>query len=174
VTNDPAHAAAFEALLIAEGSDWWWWYDHRHQAPNKYDFDVLFRYYIRTVYLVTGAEPPIDLDRSLYEQVQRTDDSATYVIPVTYPMSTMHRSNVAARDITVDRTETATRVTLSLARPLGADEELAFTVNGMSAPERVDSGTLRHTLPPGTKSISVVVEEHASHGSPLVFQREHI
>ena len=48
-------------IYIAEGSDWFWWYGPEHNAPNKPDFDIIFRWRIAEIYKMLGAEPPADL-----------------------------------------------------------------------------------------------------------------
>jgi len=45
-------------IYIAEGSDWFWWYGPEHNAPNKQDFDVLFRWRIEKIYKQLGLAPP--------------------------------------------------------------------------------------------------------------------
>ena len=40
----------FELVAVAESSDWFWWYGDQHIAPNKPDFDVLFRWYLTEIY----------------------------------------------------------------------------------------------------------------------------
>lgn len=45
-------------IYIAEGSDWFWWYGDSHFAPNKYDFDDLFRYHIAEIYRISDSSIP--------------------------------------------------------------------------------------------------------------------
>lgn len=47
-----------EEFLIAEGSDWFWWYYPQHQAENKPDFDILFRWHLKNIYKLLGLEIP--------------------------------------------------------------------------------------------------------------------
>ncbi len=54
--------AAWEALMIAQGSDWFWWYGDDFTSENDADFDRLFRDQIRAAYTSVGAEPPSFLD----------------------------------------------------------------------------------------------------------------
>ena len=49
---------AIEEIYIAEGSDWFWWYGEEHQAENKADFDVLFRWHIDNIYKMLNLEIP--------------------------------------------------------------------------------------------------------------------
>ncbi|OGU58456.1 MAG: hypothetical protein A2X64_08595 [Ignavibacteria bacterium GWF2_33_9] len=45
-------------FMIAEGSDWFWWYGPEHHAPNKQDFDILFRWHIKEIYELMGEKVP--------------------------------------------------------------------------------------------------------------------
>lgn len=50
--------AAWEAIYIAEGSDWNWWYGDEHVTETQEDFDELFRSYLIKVYEIMGADIP--------------------------------------------------------------------------------------------------------------------
>ncbi len=52
---------ALKECYIAEGSDWFWWYGNQHNAENKGDFDVMFRWHLRQIYRLIGADPPQEL-----------------------------------------------------------------------------------------------------------------
>ncbi len=52
---------AMNEIYIAEGSDWFWWYGDSHFAPNKYDFDDLFRWHIEKIYKLLVLEPPANV-----------------------------------------------------------------------------------------------------------------
>lgn len=162
--TDPAHAAAREALLIAEGSDWFWWYEPRHQAPNKYDFDVLFRYHLRTIYSTVGLQPPVDLDRTLYELAHATDHGGSYTIPVSYGMSTMHVADVIARDVTVEADHGMVTLTLSLNREMLEGESVTFLVDGNAQAVQRDATHLVHraTMSAGATCMIVVTEQRPS------------
>lgn len=54
-------AAAYEALLVAESSDWCWWFGPEHQSAQDADFDNLFRKNLSQVYRALGTEPPDEL-----------------------------------------------------------------------------------------------------------------
>jgi alpha-amylase/alpha-mannosidase (GH57 family) len=54
-------AAAYEALLTAEGSDWFWWYGPEHSSSNDAEFDAMFRKLLTTVYRQLGNEAPDEL-----------------------------------------------------------------------------------------------------------------
>ncbi len=51
-----------EEIYIAEGSDWFWWYGPEHSAPNKDDFDMMFRERLKNIYRLIGKSAPPELD----------------------------------------------------------------------------------------------------------------
>ncbi|MGE3800328.1 MAG: glycoside hydrolase, partial [Candidatus Kapaibacterium sp.] len=53
--------AAYEELLIAEGSDWFWWYGDENTTVNDPLFDQLFREHLQNVYQLIGKEVPENL-----------------------------------------------------------------------------------------------------------------
>jgi alpha-amylase/alpha-mannosidase (GH57 family) len=57
----PAPAAAVEALLAAEGSDWLWWRGDDQDSEQDPAFDALFRDHLASVYRLCGAEAPAEL-----------------------------------------------------------------------------------------------------------------
>ncbi len=59
---------ALEMALIAEGSDWFWWYGDDNIAPNKLDFDELFRWYLKKIFTTLGFEPSVDLNQPISRQ----------------------------------------------------------------------------------------------------------
>lgn len=59
--NSEKYSKAMEIALIAEGSDWFWWYGDDNIAPNKDDFDILFRYYLQQIYEILEEEIPEEL-----------------------------------------------------------------------------------------------------------------
>lgn len=77
----------YNELLIAEGSDWFWWYGPEHNAPNKPDFDILFRWRIKRIYEMLGEIPPLSLNHPIGQeridifklpvsQIKQTNDNA--------------------------------------------------------------------------------------------------
>ena len=58
-------AAAFEALYMAEGSDWFWWFGEDQDSGNDVEFDELFRMHLANVYRAIGVEPPAMLARHI-------------------------------------------------------------------------------------------------------------
>ncbi|MFO7265951.1 MAG: glucodextranase DOMON-like domain-containing protein [Limnochordales bacterium] len=67
--HDPAHAdriaAAWDAMLAAEGSDWFWWYGNDQDSGNDAAFDQLFRRHVAGVYERLGLTPPSRLARPI-------------------------------------------------------------------------------------------------------------
>lgn len=57
--------AAFEALYMAEGSDWFWWFGADQDSGNDDEFDDLFRTHLKNVYRSLGSEPPAELERHI-------------------------------------------------------------------------------------------------------------
>jgi len=55
----------FEALYMAEGSDWFWWLGTDRGAAYDHDFEVLFRLHLTNAYRLAGLEPPAALARPL-------------------------------------------------------------------------------------------------------------
>ena len=53
--------AAYEALLMAEGSDWYWWFGPEHSSANDAEFDAFFRQLLSEVYQSLGREAPDEL-----------------------------------------------------------------------------------------------------------------
>jgi alpha-amylase/alpha-mannosidase (GH57 family) len=60
-----AKDTAYEALLIAEGSDWFWWYGPENTSSNKAEFDQLFRDRLANVYHSLGLAPPAGLSQPI-------------------------------------------------------------------------------------------------------------
>jgi alpha-amylase/alpha-mannosidase (GH57 family) len=54
-------AAAFEALLMAEGSDWTWWFGPEHSSANDAEFDAFFRQLLSESYQNLGGDAPDEL-----------------------------------------------------------------------------------------------------------------
>lgn len=59
--------AAFEALYMAEGSDWFWWFGADQDSGNDEEFDDLFRLHLKNIYRGLGAQPPAELDRNIVQ-----------------------------------------------------------------------------------------------------------
>ncbi len=66
-------AAAFEALLAAEGSDWCWWFGPEHSSANDAEFDAFYRKLLSEVYRELGAEAPDELAESIKYQPERAE-----------------------------------------------------------------------------------------------------
>jgi alpha-amylase/alpha-mannosidase (GH57 family) len=62
---EDARAAALDAILAAEGSDWCWWYGDDHSSAHDRDFDALFRRHLARVYEALGEAVPEVLHRTL-------------------------------------------------------------------------------------------------------------
>ncbi len=51
-------SSAYEALLVAEGSDWCWWFGPEHGSSNDAEFDQLYRKHLTEVYTELGESVP--------------------------------------------------------------------------------------------------------------------
>jgi alpha-amylase/alpha-mannosidase (GH57 family) len=51
-------SSAYEALLVAEGSDWCWWFGPEHGSSNDAEFDLLYRKHLTEVYTELGESVP--------------------------------------------------------------------------------------------------------------------
>jgi alpha-amylase/alpha-mannosidase (GH57 family) len=56
---------AFEALAIAQGSDWFWWFGDDFTSVNDGDFDRLFRGLLRCAYRSAGLCIPPEVDQPI-------------------------------------------------------------------------------------------------------------
>jgi len=56
--TDEQLAAALEALLMAEGSDWCWWFGPEHSSANDAEFDAFFRQLLSEAYQNLGRAAP--------------------------------------------------------------------------------------------------------------------
>ena len=56
---------AFQALYVAEGSDWFWWFGADQDSGNDDEFDDLFRVHLKNIYRSLGAVLPAELDRNI-------------------------------------------------------------------------------------------------------------
>jgi alpha-amylase/alpha-mannosidase (GH57 family) len=54
----PAWEAAWEELLVAEGSDWFWWFGEGHDSGQDELFDYQFRLHLQGAYAALGLTPP--------------------------------------------------------------------------------------------------------------------
>lgn len=52
---------AWNAIYVAEGSDWNWWYGDEHTTETQEDFDELFRLNLMKVYKEIGKDVPAQL-----------------------------------------------------------------------------------------------------------------
>lgn len=62
--------AAYEELLIAQGSDWCWWYGPEHSSANRPEFDQLYRDHLANMYRLLGLQPPEDLAEPNLKQAE--------------------------------------------------------------------------------------------------------
>ncbi len=59
---------AWQALYIAQGSDWFWWYGDDFSSEQDDYFDLLFRSQLMTVYQALGESVPNDLQIPIHNK----------------------------------------------------------------------------------------------------------
>lgn len=64
ITEEDA-PTAFEAMYMAEGSDWFWWFGEDQDSGNDDEFDDLLRMHLKNIYRNLGVEIPSELDRHI-------------------------------------------------------------------------------------------------------------
>jgi len=74
--SEEAIAAAKDAAMIAEGSDWFWWYGADQDSGSDEDFDRQFRETLRQVYVALGEAVPDYLDVPVIPQRPQTPNQA--------------------------------------------------------------------------------------------------
>ncbi len=74
--------SAYEAALIAEGSDWFWWYGDDFATENAPEFDALFRRNVEQIFRRAGLSPPERLARPIIApHKDKSEASAVSVAP---------------------------------------------------------------------------------------------
>ncbi|MGD8793319.1 MAG: glucodextranase DOMON-like domain-containing protein [Anaerolineae bacterium] len=82
--SEEAIAAAMDAAMIAEGSDWFWWYGADQDSGSDEDFDRQFRDTLKQVYLALDEPLPDFLDVPVIPQrAQAPEQAATGLISPT-------------------------------------------------------------------------------------------
>ena len=56
--SSATYQTAYEAVYIAEGSDWFWWFGEDQESGHDDIFDDLFRMHLKNVYRGLGVKPP--------------------------------------------------------------------------------------------------------------------
>jgi len=82
--SEEALTAAYDAMMIAEGSDWFWWYGADQDSGSDGDFDQQFRDTLKQVYLLLGEDAPDFLDVPVIpQQAQLPEQAASDLIAPT-------------------------------------------------------------------------------------------
>jgi alpha-amylase/alpha-mannosidase (GH57 family) len=68
---------AWNAIYIAEGSDWYWWYGDDHSSGMDDIFDAIFRGQLKNVYELIGGRIPSALE----DPIKRAVAEAPYSVP---------------------------------------------------------------------------------------------
>lgn len=73
--TNPNYEKSLNWIYKAESSDWFWWYYSGHVAPNKYDFDKIFRFNLRMALKVLNLIIPDYLHTTLWEEIETNKNS---------------------------------------------------------------------------------------------------
>ena len=77
----PNWDAAYQACLVAEGSDWFWWYGDDFTTENAPEFDSLFRRNVTQVFKHLGLPPPERLGRPIIAPHKDKTQASAVVVP---------------------------------------------------------------------------------------------
>ncbi len=137
-------------IYIAEGSDWFWWYGPEHNAPNKGDFDVLFRLHIQKIYELIQVVPPEDVfepisdkaeSRQYYDALSKISPSCdgTFASNDNWQsaakfntqgaMSAMHQVGEIAKELLIGNDENNLYFRIILSKELMPNEAIELTIN---------------------------------------------
>lgn len=143
-------AEIMNEIYIAEGSDWFWWYGPEHNAPNKPDFDVLFRKHIGKIYELLGLDVPIDVGipigsnlefrrftpaqkriaPSLNAKHSENDEWANAaVIATSGGMSTMHKIGEIVNHVKIGNDDDYLYIRIELNKPIDVNDEVQLSIN---------------------------------------------
>ncbi len=135
----PQYDAAYEHILIAEGSDWCWWYGDDHSSPNQHEFDELFRWNIAEAYLKVELIPPENVFQSILTGDKNIPDDweTASVYQPERAGSSMHSVGDIIRKIYYYRKEKHLELRLEVERGLNKDESISLktksTLSGQEA-----------------------------------------
>src|SRR5205823_12394392 len=79
--GSPDWEAAYQACLVAEGSDWFWWYGDDFTTENAPEFDALFRRNVTMVFKHLGLAPPERLGRPIIAPHKDKTQASAVVVP---------------------------------------------------------------------------------------------
>ncbi len=120
-----------ELLMIAEGSDWFWWYGDQHYAPNKRDFDVIFRWYLEQIYELCGIKAPDEVFVPVGDRITRITEPATIE---TYSKSmqlsdnsAMHKAGELLKAIDFGWDDEYINICFRTDRPMKADDKIIIS-----------------------------------------------
>ena len=72
---------AYQACLVAEGSDWFWWYGDDFTTENAPEFDALFRRNVGEVFRQLGLPPPERLGLPIIAPHKDPTQAQAVVVP---------------------------------------------------------------------------------------------
>lgn len=149
--------AAFEHILIAEGSDWCWWYGDDHVSANQRQFDELFRWNIEQAYRTVGLLPPDAVFRSILGIATESSWSDAHLFEPERTASAMHSIGDVVRKILYRKKITTLEVRIDLSRDLSENERITLTVQNQFTLEiHSTSVTFHGSTPLHMPPVSVV------------------
>jgi alpha-amylase/alpha-mannosidase (GH57 family) len=72
---------AYQAALVAEGSDWFWWYGDDFTTDNAPEFDALFRRNVAQVFRHLGLPPPERLGKPIIAPHKDLAQAQAVIVP---------------------------------------------------------------------------------------------
>lgn len=77
-------AEILELIYICEGSDWFWWFGNEFRAPNRKDFDILFRKNISKIYKLLDTPLPKVLTKPIMsdEELEAFNPMTNFALPI--------------------------------------------------------------------------------------------
>ncbi len=138
-------------IYIAEGSDWFWWYGPEHNAPNKNDFDILFRKHIGKIYELLGLAVPYEVLHPIYlaAEHRRYSPASSQISPEANGtareseqwngaaifssaggMSTMHQVGEFLAKMRIGNSDGELYIRFELARKIELDEFITMSIDG--------------------------------------------
>ncbi len=125
-----------ELVRRCEASDWFWWYDDRHQAPNKTDFDHVYREHLRTIFERLGRQCSIDLSLP-FSEATMGPSTGSVSKPISFSkQSSMHEAEAITNKVTLETDGNWQRMIVHFQRPLLEAEEVMITVTDRHHGER--------------------------------------
>ncbi|MBK9248763.1 MAG: glycoside hydrolase [Ignavibacteria bacterium] len=138
------YTAAYEHILIAEGSDWCWWYGDDHVSANQAQFDELFRWNIEQAYRKVGLTTPENIFTSILGIAEHTSWSNAHFFEPERAASAMHSVGDVVRKILYRKRNECLEIRIVLSRELQSDESIMLTIQNQFTLEVLNSTVAFH------------------------------